>query len=179
MRLPHILCLCLALCSFTVSVRGEDKPAPMNKTFVNAKGEFDGKLVYTMVQVGGFVGGLGSSVVIEPNGDWVGARYIARQPKMETKGKLTPEEIKQIGDALAKNDFAKLPKQIGPAKAVPPRVIADGASTTTKLKIGDHEVVSNSADGVDAKEDVIAQRTRLTEIGGVIQSLTINAAPKE
>jgi len=176
---PTLICTLVCLFVFAAVVRGEDKPAPMNTTFVNAKGEFEGKIVYTMVQVGGLVGGLGSSVVIEPNGEWVGARYIARQPKTETKGKLTPEEIKQIGEALAKGDFAALPKQIGPAKAVPPRVIADGASTTTKLKIGDHEVVSNSADGVESKEEVIAQRMRLTEIGGVIQSLTVNAAPKE
>jgi hypothetical protein len=170
----------LISCSLLATVaRGEDKPEPMNKTFVNDKGQLEGKLVYTMVQVGGFVGGLGASVVIEPNGDWVGARFIARQPKTEHKGTLTPEEIKQLGTALAKHDFAGLPKQIGPAKAVPPRVIADGASTTTKLKIGEHQVVSNSADGVDSKEEEIALRTRLTEIGGVIRSLTVDAAPKE
>ena len=179
MRLALIYGASIALCLCVGAARGEDKPEPMNKTFVNAKGEFEGKIVYTMVQVGGFVGGLGSSVVIQPNGEWVGARFIARQPKTETKGQLTPDEIKQIGEALAKNDFAKLPKQIGPTKAVPPRIIADGASTTTKLKIGDHQVVSNSADGVDSKEEETAQRTRLTEIGTVIQSLTVNAPAKE
>jgi hypothetical protein len=147
----------------------------MNKTFVNAQGELEGKLVYTMVQVGGFVGSLGASVVIEPNGEWTGARAIAQQ-RTELKGKLTPDQIKTLGEAFKQHDLAGLPKLIGPAKAAPPRVIADGASTTVKLKIGDHEVMSNSADGVNVKKDEVALRTRLTAIGNAIRSLTVDAA---
>jgi hypothetical protein len=175
MRLATIsgaLCTTVLLAGFA---RGADQPVPMNKTFVNDKGELDGQLVYTMVQVGGFVGNFGSSVVIEPNGQWTGARTVARQ-KTEFKGKLTPEQIKALGEALKLHDFAGLPQNIGPAEPlVSPRIGADGAATTMKLKIGAHEATSNSADGVDADEDEIALRVRLREIGNAILAATINA----
>jgi hypothetical protein len=158
---------------------GEDKTAPMNKTFVNAKGELEGKLVYTTVQLGGFAGSLGASVVIDPSGEWTGARAIGGR-KTELKGKLTPAQIKSLGETLAKHDLASLPKVIGSKTVVTsPRNIADGASTTVKLQLANHQVVSNSADGVDATDEEIALRMRLTAIGNAIQELTLNAAAEQ
>lgn len=153
-----------------------DKPA---KTFVTSKGQLEGKLVYTMVQLGGFAGSLGNSVVIEPDGTWTGARVIAGK-RTELKGKLTAAQMDTLGKALAEHDLAGLPRIIGSPRAITsPRNVADGASTTTKLMIGSHSVVSNSADGVDAKEEEVALRMRLTMIGNAIQDVTLNAAAKQ
>ncbi len=176
-----LLVASLLVAALLVNVaRTEDKkPSGMKKTFVTGKGQLEGKLVYTMVQLGGFAGSLGNSVVIEPDGAWSGARVIAGR-RTELKGQLTSEQIETLGKALAEHDLAGLPRIIGSPRAITsPRNVADGASTTTKLMIGSHSVVSNSADGVEAKEEEIALRTRLTMIGNAIQDATLNAAAKE
>jgi hypothetical protein len=178
MKTPLFVASLLLAALLANVARSDDKPSGMKKTFVTAKGQLEGKLVYTMVQIGGFAGSLGNSVVIEPDGTWSGARVIAGR-RTELKGKLTKDEIEALGAKLAEFDLAGLPRIIGSPTAKPPRVIADGASTTTKLLIGSHSVVSNSADGVESKEEEIALRTRLTMIGNAIQDATLNAATTE
>lgn len=127
-------------------------------------------------QLGGFAGRLETSISIDKDGSWKAGSGVGGRLK-ETSGKLNADQMRQLSEAFAEHDLTDLPKTIGSDKPVKsPRQIADGASTTIKLKFGEHVTTANTADGVALEGDERAHLARLRQIEKALRQVTINVA---
>ena len=145
----------------------EKKPVADTSSYLRDDGQLKSGLTLRDAQ-SGFAGETGQLISIQPSGEWSVQKFTNEKlAEPKGKGKLSKEQLAELAQSLAQQDFAGLPKSIGKPLRANPRVVT--------VTIGKQSVVFTRNAGPlpkhDAKKDKSEPAARLAEVIRTIQKL--------
>jgi hypothetical protein len=146
----------------------EKKSGANTGPYLANDGQLKAKLTFKNAQ-GGFVGFTGQLYTIQPNGDWTVQKFVNQKlDEPNRKGKLSKEQVIELAQSLAQQDFVGLPPQIGaPARANPHVCTVTFGTQSVAFILQPGEPLPKPGDGDDKTSPVV----RVTGVCRTIEKL--------